>query len=77
MNSTQLLALFGVIMACAASGVMLTVVLFGDMFFKSDESLKGALDFVVYAMLASLTAIAFAAADIAFTLCPLTPSVGI
>lgn len=77
MNSTQLIALFGVIMACAASGVMLTITLFGDVFFKSDESLKSALDFVVYAMLASLMAIAFATADIAFQLCPLTPSVGI
>ena len=77
MNSTQLIALFGVIMACAASGVMLTITLFGEVFFKSDESLKSALDFVVYAMLASLTAIAFATADIAFQLCPLTPSVGI
>ena len=77
MNSIQLIALFGVIMACAASGVMLTIALFGDVFFKSDKSLKSALDFVVYAMLASLTAIAFAAADIAFQLCPLTPSVGI
>ena len=77
MNSTQLIALFGVIMACAASGVMLTITLFGDVFFKSDESLKSALDFVVYAMLASMTAIAFAAADIAFQLCPLTPSMGI
>ena len=77
MNGTQIIALLGVIMACAASGVMLTIVLFGDVFFKSDESLKSALDFVVYAMLASLMAIAFATTDIAFTLCPLTPSVGI
>lgn len=67
----------GVFLACAAVGTFLSVVLFGDMFLKSDEALRKAMDAVMYTMLAALAVVAFVAAAVAYRVCPLTPSTGI
>lgn len=67
----------GVVLACAAAGVFLAVTFFGDLFLKSDESLRKAMDLMVYAMLAALSVVALVAAYAAYRVCPLTPSAGI
>lgn len=67
----------GVILACAAAAVFIAVALFGDLFLKSDESLRKAMDIVMYAILAALAVVALVAAYVTYHVCPLTPSVGI
>ena len=67
----------GVLLACAAVGVFLAVAFFGDLFLKSDEALRKAMDAVLYLMLAALAVVAFVAAAVAYRVCPLTPSAGI
>lgn len=67
----------GVCLACAAAGAFLAIVFFGDKFLKSDESLRNAMDFVMYAMIAALTVVAFVSASMAYSICPLTPNTGI
>lgn len=77
MQGIHVAASAGVFLACAAVGVFLAVVLFGDLFLKSDETLRKAMDLVMYTMLAALTVVAFVAASVAYRVCPLTPSTGI
>lgn len=67
----------GVFLACAAAVVFFAVAFFGDMFLKSDESLRKAMDFVMYLVLAATAVVAFVAATVAYRVCPLTPSAGI
>ena len=67
----------GVFLACAAVGVFVAVAFFGDWFLKSDESLRKAMDLVMYALLAAVAVVAFTAASVAYRVCPLTPSTGI
>lgn len=67
----------GVLLAFAAVAAFLAVAFFGDKFLKSDESLRKAMDFVMYAMLAALAVTALVAASVAYRVCPLTPSAGI
>lgn len=63
----------GVILAFVAVVAFLAIAFFGDMFLKSDESLRKAMDFVMYAMLAALAVTALVAASVAYRVCPLTP----
>lgn len=67
----------GVLLAGAAAAAFLAVAFFGDLFLKSDESLRKAMDFVMYAMLAALVVVAAVAASVAYRVCPLTPGMGI
>lgn len=67
----------GVFLACVATGTFLAVALFGDLFLKSDESLRKAMDLVMYAMLAALSVVALVAASVAYRVCPLTPGTGV
>ena len=61
----------GVLLAFAAVAAFLAF--FGDKFLKSNESLRKAMDFVMYAMLAALAVTALVAASVAYRVCPLTP----
>lgn len=70
-------ATVGVSLAGAATAAFLAVAFFGDLFLKNDESLRKAMDFVMYTMLAALSVVASVAAFIAYRVCPLTPSTGI
>ena len=67
----------GVFLACAAVGVFVAVALFGDLFLKSDEALRKAMDLVMYALLAAVAVTAFVAAVVAYRVCPLTPHMGV
>lgn len=67
----------GLFFACLAAGAFLGIAFFGDLFLKSDESLRKAMDLVMYALLAAVAVVAFVAAAIVYRVCPLTPRMGI
>lgn len=67
----------GVFLACAAVGVFLAVALFGDLFIRSDEALRKAMDAVLYLVLAAVAVVSLVAAVMVYRAYPLTPSAGI
>ena len=77
MQWIHVIASAGVFFACAATMVFIAIAFFGDLFLKSDESLRNMMDLVMYAILAALLVVAFVAAYVTYRVCPLTLNPGI